>query len=58
MKCLGMGPCERTDRVQEGKSSHSLLLAGVFRGGHDVLSKVRLALDPSDQSVTMNIIVR
>lgn len=53
-----MGPCERTDRVQEGKSSHLLLLAGVFRGGHEVLAKVRLALDPADQSVTMNIIVR
>ncbi|VDD86241.1 unnamed protein product [Enterobius vermicularis] len=58
IKCVGMGPCERTDRVQEGKSSHLLLLAGVFRGGHEVLAKVRLALDPADQSVTMNIIVR
>lgn len=57
-KCVGMGPCERTERVQEGKSSHLLLLAGVFRGSHDVLAKVRLALDPDDQSVTMNIIVR
>jgi len=25
---LGMQPCDRTDRVPEGKSSHSLALAG------------------------------
>lgn len=50
-----MQPCERTDRVPEGKSSHALLLAGVYRGGTDVLVKARLAFD---QGVTMNIIVR
>ncbi|VDM48689.1 unnamed protein product [Toxocara canis] len=58
MKCLGMGPCERSDRVPEGKSAHTLLLAGVFRGGHDVLAKARLALDPADQTVTLNLVVR
>jgi coatomer protein complex subunit gamma len=25
---LGMQPCDRTDRVPEGKSSHAVLLAG------------------------------
>uniref|UniRef100_F1KV00 Coatomer subunit gamma n=1 Tax=Ascaris suum TaxID=6253 RepID=F1KV00_ASCSU len=58
MNCLGMGPCERSDRVPEGKSAHTLLLAGVFRGGHDVLAKARLAIDPADQTVTLNLIVR
>lgn len=52
---LGMQPCERTDRVPEGKSSHVLLLAGVYRGNQDVLVKTRLAFD---QGVTMNIVVR
>ena len=28
---LGMQPCERSDRVPEGKSSHTLVCAGVFR---------------------------
>ncbi len=28
VKFLGMQPCERSDKVQEGRSSHTLLLAG------------------------------
>jgi len=27
---LGMQPCDRTDRVPEGKSSHSVSMAGKF----------------------------
>lgn len=50
-----MQPCERSDKVPEGKSSHSLYLAGVFRGGVDVLVKSRLALQ---DTVTMQITVR
>jgi len=52
---LGMQPCERSDKVNTEKNSHALLLAGVFRGGHDVLVRARLAFD---QGVTMNITVR
>ncbi|XP_059481217.1 coatomer subunit gamma isoform X2 [Neocloeon triangulifer] len=52
---LGMQPCERSDRIQEGKSSHTLLLAGVFRGGHDVLVRAKLALS---EGVTMQLAVR
>lgn len=52
---LGMQPCERSDKVNPDKNSHVLLLAGVFRGGHDVLVRARLAFD---QGVTMNITVR
>jgi coatomer protein complex subunit gamma len=58
LKFLSMSPCEHTEKVSEGKSSHTLLLSGKFRSGQDVLAKVRLALDPTDNSVTMNIIVR
>ena len=50
-----MQPCERSDKVPSEKRSHALLLAGVYRGGHDVLVRARLAFD---QGVTMNIIVR
>ncbi|VDO54251.1 unnamed protein product [Onchocerca flexuosa] len=58
IECMGLGPCERSDRVTEGKSTHLLLLAGVFRGGHEILAKARLALDSVDKTVTMNFIVR
>lgn len=55
---LGMAPCEHSDRIPEGKSQHALLLSGVYRGGYEVLARIRLALDRSDQSVNMNITVR
>uniref|UniRef100_A0A7E4VWV5 Coatomer subunit gamma n=1 Tax=Panagrellus redivivus TaxID=6233 RepID=A0A7E4VWV5_PANRE len=58
LKFLSMAPCERSEKLTEKKSSHLLLLAGQFRGGYEVLARVRLAIDPSDNSVTMNIIVR
>jgi len=53
---MGMQPCERTDKVPEGKSSHVLLLSGVFRGGDEVLVRARLAL--VDSGITMQITVR
>ncbi len=52
---LGMQPCERSDKVTEGKSSHTLCLAGVFRGGHDTLVRSKLVLQ---DTVTMQITVR
>ena len=52
---LGMQPCERSDKVPEGKSSHTLYLAGMYRGGHDVLVRAKLALN---DGVTMQITVR
>lgn len=53
---LGLQPCERSDKVPEGKSSHSLYLAGVFRGGHDALVRAKLAM--ADSGVTMQLTVR
>lgn len=52
---LGLQPCERSDKVPEEKSSHTLYLAGVFRGGHDVLVRAKLALA---DGVTMQLCVR
>uniref|UniRef100_A0A8C7YCX1 Coatomer subunit gamma n=1 Tax=Oryzias sinensis TaxID=183150 RepID=A0A8C7YCX1_9TELE len=52
---LGMQPCERSEKVPENKNSHVLFLAGVFRGGHDVLVRARLALA---DGVTMQVTVR
>lgn len=53
---LGMQPCERSDKVPEGKSSHTLYLAGIYRGGSDVLVRSKLAV--SMDGVTMNLAVR
>lgn len=52
---LGLQPADRSERVPEGKSSHTLLLAGIFRGGYDVLVRAKLALA---DGVTMQLTVR
>lgn len=54
-KHFGMQVCERSDRVPEGKSSHTLYLSGLFRGGHGVLARARLVLK---DGVTMQLAVR
>ena len=54
---MGMQPCERSDRVPENKLSHTLLLAGVYRGGHDVLVRASLVVD-ADEGVKMRLAVR
>lgn len=52
---LGLQPAERSDKVPEGKTTHTLLLAGMFRGGFDVLVRAKLALT---DGVTMQLTVR
>ena len=32
VQVMGMQVCERSDKVAEGKSSHTLYLAGMYRG--------------------------
>ncbi|KAG8440076.1 hypothetical protein GDO86_006028 [Hymenochirus boettgeri] len=55
IKFLGMQPCERSDKVPENKNSHVLYLSGIYRGGHDILVRSRLALA---DGVTMQVTVR
>ena len=55
VKYLGMQACDRSDKVAEGKSTHTLYLAGVYRGGHDVLARAKLILR---DGVTMQLTVR
>jgi len=56
---LGMQPCERSDKVPEGKNTHTVYFAGVFRGGHDVLVRAKLvAAAPGTEGVTMQMSVR
>ena len=50
-----MQACDRSDKIPEGKSSHTLYLAGVYRGGHDVLARAKLVLR---DGVTMQLTVR
>lgn len=52
---MGLQPCERSDRVPSDKSAHTLLLTGVYRGGHNVLVRAKLALK---DGVTMQLTVR
>lgn len=53
---MGMQPCERSDKAPEGKNTHVLLLAGVYRGGHDVLVRAKLAFN--DGGVAMQLTIR
>ncbi|XP_006901434.1 PREDICTED: coatomer subunit gamma-1 [Elephantulus edwardii] len=55
VKFLGMHPCERSEKVPDNKNTHTLLLAGVFRGGHDILVRSRLLLL---DTVTMQVTAR
>ncbi|CAF3417823.1 unnamed protein product [Rotaria socialis] len=63
INCMGMQACERSDKIPEGKASHALYLAGVYRGGHDVLVRAKMALggttvDPGAQAITMQLTIR
>jgi coatomer protein complex subunit gamma len=53
---MGMQPCERTDKAPEGKNTHVLLMAGVYRGGHDVLVRAKLVFN--DGGVAMQLTIR
>lgn len=53
---MGLQPCERSDRAPEGKNSHVLLMAGIYRGGHDVLVRAKLAFN--DGGVAMQLTIR
>lgn len=53
---MGMQPCERSDKIVEGKNTHVLLLAGIYRGGHDVLVRAKLVLN--DGAVAMQLVIR
>ncbi|RWS30904.1 Coatomer subunit gamma-2-like protein [Leptotrombidium deliense] len=55
---MGMQPCERSEKVPEGKSSHALYMAGVFRGEEEVLVRAKLAISNVDTGVTMKLSVR
>jgi coatomer subunit gamma len=53
---MGMQPCERTEKAPEGKNTHTILLSGIYRGGHDVLVRAKLAFN--EGSVAMQLTIR
>ena len=60
---MGMQACERSNKVPDGKGSHTLYLAGVYRGGHDVLVRAKMALngtsmDPGSTTIAMQLTIR
>ncbi|CAF1563692.1 unnamed protein product, partial [Rotaria sp. Silwood1] len=60
---MGMQACERSDKIPEGKASHALYLAGVYRGEHDVLVRAKMALGgttvyPGAQAITRQLTIR
>ncbi|GMS96132.1 hypothetical protein PENTCL1PPCAC_18307, partial [Pristionchus entomophagus] len=55
---LGLAPCERSDIVPEGRNRHAVMMSGVFRGGFEVLAKANVAIDPSDNSIGLNLLIR
>ena len=52
---LGLDPLDHSDRIKSNATQHTLLLAGSFRGGKELLVRAKLAL--TDQ-VTMQLTVR
>jgi len=52
---MGMKACEKSDKVKEGKRTHTLYMSGVYVGGHTVVARARLAYD---ENVTLNLEVR
>jgi len=52
---LGMNPSERTDSVDDEKSTHALLLTGLFVGGVPIMARAKLVLT---DYVSMSLCVR
>ncbi len=55
-----MQPCEQSDKIAEGKASHTLYLAGIYRGGHDVLVRAKMALGGTSNTtkIQMQLTIR
>ena len=45
IRFIGMQPCEQSDKVPKNKIPHTLYLADIYRGGHDVFVRVRMVLE-------------
>eukprot|EP00955_Chlamydomonas_euryale_P034968 349934-Chlamydomonas_euryale.AAC.5 len=54
---LGMQPCEGTEAVPPNARSHTVLLAGLFVGGSQVLVRLSFGMDAGG-AVAMKLVVR
>jgi len=52
---MGMRVWDRTDKVPEGKTAHTVYLAGVFRGEHQVLTRAKLALGTNGVNMKLSV---
>jgi coatomer protein complex subunit gamma len=48
MSIFGMQAHESSEHVKDKSMSHTLFLAGLFLGGHKVLVRCRMAVDPGN----------
>ena len=53
---MGLQPCDRSDKVPEGKTMHTLFMAGIYRGSADILVQANLAL--ATAAITLQLTVR
>ncbi|KRX81091.1 Coatomer subunit gamma-2 [Trichinella sp. T6] len=57
LDCLGMAPCDRSEKASKNKGAHVLLMAGMFRTGSMLAAQAKLALAPSG-IINVNLSVR
>lgn len=55
---LGLQPCERSDVVSKGASSHIMLLSGVFIGGIKVLVKSKLSFQATTNTTSPQMLLQ
>lgn len=55
-----MQPHNQSNEVAQGKTSHTLYLTGIYRGGYDVLLQAKMALDEAsaDRTMAMQLTIR
>ncbi|XP_065560944.1 coatomer subunit gamma-2-like [Artemia franciscana] len=53
---LGLKPCMDSDSVPSGKTTHTVMLSGLFRGGYNVLAIGRMGL--SEEGIAIKLVLR
>lgn len=53
---LGLEAVERSDRIQAGSTSHTLMMAGIFRGGKEILARTKLVAGSSSITMLLSIL--
>lgn len=56
VRFLGLDPMEGTHKLQSGATTHNLLMNGFFRGGKEVLARIRLALNGTEVTLHLSLV--